>query len=115
MRGRSCYAYGSQESHVFLDDGADVNIVSRAFALQHDLPAVEEARLPQNSCFEGHSGYCYGAYAVRIRLADSGGEQKETIGVFYPIDRFGPDVILGRLWPRQQAVVVDSRTVHWRY
>ena len=98
-----------------LDDGADINVVSRKFALQYGLPFVKEAQLPKISSFQGREGFCYGAHRVRIRLADSQGQTKETVGIFYAMDMAGADVILGRPWRRKQAVIVDSGKDQWRY
>jgi hypothetical protein len=108
---------GQVEATFLLDDAADVNVISQAFVLQHNLERIEEAELPDVDSFEGQPGYCYGAYAPRIRLTDSEGVYRETSGTFYAFDSKGksPSVILGRPWRAQQAVVVDSPTDRWRY
>ena len=100
-----------------LDDAADVNVISQAFVLQHNLERIEEAELPDVNSFEGQRGFCYGAYAPSIRLADSKGVERETSGTFYAFDNGarGPSVILGRPWRAQQAIVVDSFADRWWY
>ena len=103
------------ETSFLLDDAADVNIVSRKFALQHGLLQVKDALLPQVDSFQGQRGFCYGAHLICLRLADSADVARESIGVFYAMDIEGPPVILGRPWRRQQAVIVDSATDQWRY
>ncbi|KAF4546986.1 Transposon Tf2-5 polyprotein-like protein 3 [Elsinoe fawcettii] len=99
-----------------LDDGAEVNLISPAFALRHDLPRVKRARYPKISSFSGARGHVYGAYKLRVRLADSDGDLRETVGTFYAMElAVGPPVVLGRPWRRDQGVIMDSATDRWRY
>ena len=106
---------GRKDATFLMDNGADVNLVSRAFALQHNLQYVYQARLPNIGSFQGKRAFCYGAHRLRIRLADSFGGMKESVGLFYAVDLDGPPVVLGRPWRHQQAVLMDSATDHWRY
>ena len=98
-----------------LDDGADVNLVSRKLMLQTNLRKVNVA-IPEIEGFQGTKSVCYGAYSVRLRLADSTGEARLTERTFYCVDMPGnPDLILGRPWRRDHGVIVDSRDDKWWY
>ena len=106
---------GRVRTTFLLDDGADVNVVSRAFALQHNLPFIKDAYVPRASSFQGRSAFCYGAHRVRLCLADANGKEKESVGIFYAMDMDKPAIILGRPWRRRQAILMDSATDQWRY
>jgi len=92
-----------------------VNIVSWRTVLQHRLKKAD-VPIPQISGFQGSGSRCYGAYALRLRLADSTGVERLTEGIFYAVGLTqGPDIILGRPWRRDYGVVVDSRDDNWWY
>ncbi|GAB7332949.1 hypothetical protein MBLNU13_g04654t1 [Cladosporium sp. NU13] len=63
--------------------------------------------------FRGEQGYCYGAYKLRLRIADSTGAERVTDDVFFATDLSGSDVLLGRPWRRKYGVIVDSRNDYW--
>ncbi|KAI7299779.1 hypothetical protein KC315_g17470, partial [Hortaea werneckii] len=65
--------------------------------------------------FRGEKGHCGGAYAVRLRLADSSGEERNTTSIFYAAEMPGNELLLGRPWRRQNGVVVDSSDDRWWY
>lgn len=92
-----------------LDDAADVNIISQKLVLGCNLQPVPNAALPAIEAFRGEKGFCYGAYRVKLRLADSMGVERESESTFYSADIEGPQILLGRLWRRQLGVIVDSR------
>jgi hypothetical protein len=46
--------------------------------------------------FRGDKGGVYGAYRVRMRLADSTGEEKLTEETFFGVDLKGLKILLGR-------------------
>ena len=97
LRGAVETPSGSAEATFLLDDAADVNVISQAFVLQHGLERIEDAELPGVSTFlADQKGYCYGAYAPHLRVADSEGTERRTIGTFYAFNTAGPTVILGR-------------------
>ena len=103
-------AHGRRTAAEFLlDDAADVNVVSQSLAVGCQLQKVD-IPLPSMEAFRGERGYCYGAYRIRMRLADSTGQEKVTTGTFYGADLEGPSVLLGRPWRRQYGIFVDSRT-----
>ena len=52
---------------------------------------------------------------MRLRLADVNGKEKELVGIFYAMDMNKPAIILGCLWRRRQAILMDSVTDQWRY
>jgi hypothetical protein len=52
--------------------------------------------LPTIEGFRGEKGYCYGAYKLRMRIADSTGQERSTEGIFFSVDLSGSDVLLGR-------------------
>jgi len=95
-----------------LDDAADVNVVSQAYAVKCGWSKIP-VPLPRMEAFRGEQGHCYGAYRVRLRIADSSHGERLTEGTFYGADLEGVDVLLGRPWRRKYGVVVDSRTDSW--
>jgi hypothetical protein len=76
---------------------------------------MKDAKLPSAESFQGRKAYVYGAHMLRVRLEDSLGTTRESMGTFYAVDFPGPDVILGRPWRKDQGVVADSATGQWRY
>ncbi|KAI7279554.1 hypothetical protein KC343_g1963 [Hortaea werneckii] len=65
--------------------------------------------------FRGEKGYCGGAYAVRLRLADSSGDERTTTSMFYAAEMSSDELLLGRPWRRQNGIVVDSSDDRWCY
>jgi len=78
-----------------LDDAADVNVVSQAFALQSNLRKVNIPLLSIEG-FCGKRGYCYSAYKVTLHLADSTQASCRTQYIFYSINISRSDLLLGR-------------------
>jgi transposase InsO family protein len=95
-----------------LDDAAEVNVISQSMVLQCDLRKVD-VPLPNMEGFRGEKGHCYGAYKLRMRIADSTGQERMTDDVFFSVDLSGSDVLLGRPWRRKYGVIVDSRNDYW--
>ena len=46
--------------------------------------------------FRGEEGYYYGAYRLRIRIADCTGAKRMIDDVFFGVKLSGSDVLLGR-------------------
>lgn len=80
-----------------LDDAAEVNVISQAFALKCNAKKVE-VPIPRIEGFRGEKGSCYGAYEVRMRIADSSGTERLTKDVFFGCDLNGVEILLGRPW-----------------
>jgi hypothetical protein len=95
-----------------LDDAAEVNVISHLTVLKCGLQKVD-VPLPNMEGFRGEKGHCYGAYKLRMRIADSTGEERLTDHVFFSVDLSGSDVLLGRPWRRKYGIVVDSRNDYW--
>jgi transposase InsO family protein len=95
-----------------LDDAAEVNVISQSIVLQCNLRKVD-VPLPNMEGFRGEKGHCYGAYKLRMRIADSTGAERMTDDVFFSVDLSGSDVLLGRPWRRKYGIVVDSRNDLW--
>jgi hypothetical protein len=87
-----------------LDDAADVNVISEAFTQKVGLKKLAIA-LPDIEGFRRDKGSVYGAYRVRVRLADSTGEDKLTKETFFGVDLKGPEILLGRPWRRRRLPV----------
>jgi hypothetical protein len=86
---------GNKRVACVLDDAADVNVISEAFARKVGLKKLDIA-LPDMEGFRRDKGNVYGAYYVCMRLADSIGEDKLTKETFFRVDLKGPEVLLGR-------------------
>ncbi|KAM0708837.1 hypothetical protein Q7P35_005490 [Cladosporium inversicolor] len=95
-----------------LDDAAEVNVISQSTALRCNLVKVD-VPLPDMEGFRGEKGACYGAYKLRMRIADSTGAERVTDDVFFAVDLSGAEVLLGRPWRRKYGIVVDSRNDYW--
>ena len=88
---------GRKLAAILLNNAADINIISRAFMLQHNVPIRPNAALPPVTTFTGKLGYCYRAHYIRMRVADSSSKERSTGSIFYIYDMLTPNVILGRL------------------
>jgi hypothetical protein len=53
--------------------------------------------IPTIEGFRGEKGHCYGAYKLRLRIADATGAERITEDVFFAVDLSSSDVLLGRL------------------
>ena len=53
--------------------------------------------LPNIEAYQGQRGFCYGAYAIRLRLSDSFGKEQESVSTFYVVDLLGLPMLLSRL------------------
>jgi hypothetical protein len=95
-----------------LDDAADVNVISQITALQCNLVRID-VPIPTMEGFRGEKGHCYGAYKLRLRIADATGAERITEDVFFAVDLSGSDVLLGRPWRRKYGVIVDSCNDYW--
>jgi hypothetical protein len=98
---------GNKRVAYVLDDTADVNVISEAFARKVGLKKLD-LTLPDMEGFRGDKGGVYGAYRVRMRLADSTGKEKLTEETFR-VDLKGPEILLSRPWRRRYGIIVDSR------
>lgn len=97
-----------------LDDAADVSVISQHLVLKCNLQKLD-LPLPEMEAFRGEKGVCYGAYRLRMRLADSTHEERTTKTVVFGCDMTSPQILLGRPWRRKYGVVVDSRDDSWYY
>ena len=91
-----------------LDDAAEVNVISQVMALRCNLHKLD-VPLPSMEGFRGEKGHCYGAYRLRMRIADSTGAERMTDDVFFGVDFSGSNVLLGRPWRRKYSIIMDSR------
>jgi hypothetical protein len=71
-------------------------VIPQTLAVEQQLVRIEGATLPTVRTFRGNKGYCYGAYAVRVRLSDSAGVERSSKGLFYSMDIDNNALILGR-------------------
>ena len=116
VQGAVVVAEGDKvDTEFVLDDGADVNVVSQTYVVQHGLVRVASAELPSVGGFLSDKGRCYGAHRIKVCLTDSQGCEKQTTGLFYAFDMPGAPILLGRPWRHQQAVKVDASTDSWEY
>jgi len=115
LQGAVVSQAGSTTATMVLDDAADINVLSQAYAVRHDLRPISGIPLPSIEAFRGERGFCYGAYRIRIRLADSTGVERESEDIFFAVDMESPDLLLGRPWRRHNGIIVDSRDDHWWY
>ena len=44
------------------DIGAEVNVISQRFTVEHNMKPISEAKLPRPTWMDGSSVYCYGVY-----------------------------------------------------
>ena len=72
-----------------------MNVISEAFTRRVGLKKLDTT-LPNIEGFRRDKGNVYGAYRIRIRLADSIGEDNLTKETFFRVDLKGPKVLLGR-------------------
>ena len=79
-----------------LDNVANVNVVSQAFAVRCGLRKVEVPLLSMEG-FRGEKSYYYGAYKISMRLTDSTSVERAMEHLFYSVDLSGTDLLLGRL------------------
>jgi len=71
--------------------------------------------LPNIEAYQGQRGFCYRAYAIRLRLSDLFSKEQESVSTFYVVDLPGPLMLLGCPWRRKQVVIMNSATDEWRY
>lgn len=91
-----------------LDDLAEINVIPRHVAIPLDIKRLEGASLPFMESFRDEKGYCGDAYAVRMRLADSSGDERMTTSSFFAAEMLSDKLLLGRPWRRQDGIIVDS-------
>lgn len=100
---------------VHMDDGAEVNVISQRFALEHNLDKIE-APLPTPKWMDGNSTYCYGAYHVTYELQDSWGYNKRCEHIFYAIAKDdGPPLVLGMPGLTDERIKIDVAARTWRF
>ena len=78
-----------------LDNVVEVNIISQVIALRYNLYKID-VPLPNMEGFRGEKGYCYSAYRLYIRIADSIGTKRIIDDMFFSVDLSSSDVLLGR-------------------
>ena len=96
------------------DNGAEVNIISQHFALEHDLQPAQ-GPLPSPQWMDGKTVYCYGAYIVSCVLRDSWAREKRSQHVFYAIDKDGPPIVLGLPALTDEKIKMDMADRTWRF
>ena len=103
-------------AQVILDSGAEVNVVSQKFAVEHGLERLLNADYPQVDAVHGVDVYCYGAYWVEWRVRDAWGKLGHHRQIFYGIDREeGPPLILGMPGLMDAWIHIDASTKTWRF
>lgn len=102
----------STEFH--FDNGAEVNVISQRFVLEHDIPRIE-APLPSPQWMDGKSTYCYGAYIVSYVICDSWSHEKRCQHTFYAIDKEGPPLVLGLPALTDEGIKMDMANRTWRF
>jgi RNase H-like domain found in reverse transcriptase/Reverse transcriptase (RNA-dependent DNA polymerase)/Integrase zinc binding domain/Chromo (CHRromatin Organisation MOdifier) domain/Integrase core domain len=98
-----------------LDTGAEINIVSQTYVVQHRLEAEQDAELPRPKWIEGSTGYVYGAYKIRYRFTDDWGKTRESESLFYSMDKQGVPFIFGMPGCAKERLRVDTATGRWRF
>ena len=96
------------------DNGAEVNVISQRFALEHNLQSVQ-GPLPSPQWMDGRTTYCYGAYVVTYVLRDSWGCEKRCQHTFYAIDKEGPPIVLGLPALTDERIKMDMADRTWRF
>jgi hypothetical protein len=64
--------------------------------LKHRLASMRNVPVPYTIGFNRQNVYCFRVYRIAIRLKDSLGVTRDTIGVFYAVAMLLPELILGR-------------------
>ena len=96
------------------DNGAEVNVISQRFAVEHNLQSID-VPLPSPRWMDGRSTYCYGAYIVSYLLRDSWAHEKRCEHTFYAIDKEGPPLVLGLPALTQEGIKMDMANRTWRF
>ena len=96
------------------DNGAEVNVISQRFALEHNLRQIDTP-LPSPQWMDGRSTYCYGAYIVSYMLQDSWAHEKRCEHTFYAIDKEGPPLVLGIPALTDEGIKMDMADRTWRF
>ena len=114
VEGEAFTASGAVPMQALFDTGAEVNIISQHFVVQHQLVRVE-GELPQPQFINGQRAYCFGAYRVRYRLMDTWGQSRDCEHTFYALDKAGPALILGLPALKAERIRIDCGTKTWRF
>ena len=100
---------------VHLDTGAEINVIDQSFAVEKDLPRIQDAALPRPTWMDGNNVFCYGAYPLEIRMTDSWGQEAVVKTIAYAIDKQGPPVTLGMPGLASAGIKLDPKERRWRF
>jgi len=92
--------------------GAEASLISQAYAIQHDL-FQSKGPLPKISRLGKKELFCYGGYAVSLRLADAWNQAKEHSILAYAVKLEGTDLLLGMPVLRRINVLIHPATGQW--
>jgi len=93
---------------------AEASLVSQAYAVQHDL-LQSEGPLPKISGLGKKELFCYGAYAVSLRLTNAWNQAKEHSILAYAVELEGTDLLLGMPALRRMNMLIHPATGQWRH
>jgi len=108
-RGQLSQGYVSTPLQVQFDTGAEASLVSQAHAIQYDLFQSKEP-LPKVTGLGKKQLFCYGAYAVSLRLTNAWNQAKEHFVLAYAVELEGIDLLLGMLALRHLNMLIYPAT-----
>ena len=115
---RTATAYNAREGdmkeevQIVFDPGAWVSIIDQRLAVKLGLPAVN-SDLPTLLWIKRQRVPSYGAYDVRIKIADDRGVERTVTTRLYGVDREGPGIIWGNYTHNQLGIQCDLGTQQW--
>ena len=71
-----------------------VNVISQHFAMKLELKFMKNVKLPQPEWINKQTMFCYDIYQVTIQATDAWGWEKNSIYIFYSLNKTGIPLIL---------------------
>ena len=102
-----------KDTKAILNTEAKVNIISQCFAMKLGLKLIKNMKLPQPEWINKQIMFCYDTYQVTIWATDAWGQEKNSIHIFYSLNKTNVPLILNMLYLWAEDIMIDCTTLLW--
>ena len=98
-----------------MNTNVEMNVISQNFTIEHDLIFILNVTFSHFIWMNEKSVYYYEVYSILIRLRNNWNINKESVHVFYTIDKEKSSLILNMSELKNNNVHINIITKTWRF
>ena len=96
-----------------LNTKTEMNIISQCFAIKLKLKLIKNVKLPQSEWINKQTVFCYSTYQMIIWAIDAWDQKKNSIYIFYFLNKTDVSLILNMLYLWAEDIMIDYTTLLW--